>query len=48
MYASTYIFMIYILHMYHIFCIYSYDIVVDYISFLLFVTNIMYCQFNNN
>ena len=40
--------MIYILHMYRIFCRYSYDIVVDYICFLLFVTNISYCQLNYN
>ena len=40
--------MIYLLHMYCIFARYSYDILVNYICFLLFITNILYYQLNYN
>ena len=45
-YACKYTFMIYLLHMFCIFPTYSYDIVVNYICSLLFITNILCCQRN--
>ena len=48
MYACKYTFLIYLLHMYCIFARYSYDIVVNYICFFLFITNILYCELNYN
>ena len=40
--------MIYLLHKYCIFARYSYDILVNYICFFLFIINILYCQLNYN
>ena len=48
MYACKYTFMIYLLHMFCIFSTYGYDIVVNYICSLLFITNILCCQLNDN
>ena len=48
MYVHKHTFMIYLLHMYCIFARYTYDILINYICFWLFLTNILYCQFNYN
>ena len=40
--------MIYLLHIYCIFARYTYDILINYICFLLFLTNILYCQLHYN
>ena len=47
-YAYKHTLMRYLLHMYYIFARYTYDILINYICFLLFITNILYCQLNYN